>query len=158
VRVLPGDRLRARTVLKSFSSSSGFSVLIGMWNVSFSSSLRVPRSRGSGLGQRSPAKVAAAENAISQAPFWSVQTRSGKVVGAAGFAKSLGLWPGGLRRNRTGSAFHRVFPARPNCLQRYANFSRVGLTLPQGTHEVTLGLCSLTWANLRSQPIIGQQQ
>ena len=142
MRVLPGDRLRARTVLKSFSSSSGFSVLIGMWNVSFSSSLRVPRSRGSGLGQRSPAKVAAAENAISQAPFWSVQTRSGRVVEAAGFAKSLGLWPGGLRRNRT--AFGLPPSLRPPELpsQRYLIF--------QGWSDVATGPMKLLWGYVHS--------
>ena len=58
--------------------------------------------------------MAAAENAISQASFWSVQT-SGRVIEAAGFAKSLGLWPGGLRRNRTGFGLPPSL-ARPNCL------------------------------------------
>jgi len=70
--------------------------------------------------------VAAAENAISQAPFWSVQTRSGRVVGAAGFAKSLGLWPGGLRRNRTGFGLPPSLPRPPEFpSERYSNSSRV---------------------------------
>ena len=60
--------------------------------------------------------MVAAENAISQArSFWSVQTRSGRVVEAAGFANSPGALGGRLRRNRTGFGLPPRLP-RPNCL------------------------------------------
>ena len=62
--VFPDDRVGVCTVLKSFSL---FWVLRLNPHVEcqfFFAASRLPRSRGSGLGQRSPAKVAAAENAV----------------------------------------------------------------------------------------------
>ena len=74
--------------------------------------------------------MAAAENAISQArSFWSVQTRSGRVVEAAGFAKAprLGGHPGalaGILEEESNSLGLPPSLPRPPELpsQRYSNF------------------------------------
>jgi len=70
--------------------------------------------------------VVAAENAISQArSFWSVQTRSGRVVEAAGFANSPGALGGRLEEesNRVRPSTAPSPPELPS--QRYSNVSRL---------------------------------